>query len=92
MSITKQILFIAIPSKVKELEQLLSMLCQLSQNNTECEVADIYKCEDDSNEFLFFEQWNCEKAYSSFKASNMYKDFESKSKSLILKKEILRLD
>lgn len=92
MSIIKQTLYIAHKEKINETEQLLMTLCQLSQNLPSCEASSIYQCEDESNEFLHYEQWSNENSYHEFKQSKIFKEFESASSVLIRKVEVLRLD
>ncbi len=92
MSIIKQTLYIAHKDKTNESEQLLMTLCQLSQNMPLCEASSIYQCEDESNEFLHYEQWSDENSYRAFKNSKTFKEFESASQVLIRKVEVLRLD
>lgn len=92
MNVTKQIVYISKNKNANELEKLLTLLSQLNQNNPECVHSSIYGCDDESNEFLLYEQWKSEKSFELFRRSNLYKDFEEKSRPFLHRVELLRLD
>ena len=92
MSIVKQNLFISKPKNAKQLEQFLSTQCQLSMQNPSCKLSDIYKCEEDINEFLLYEEWQDENSYKAFQSSTEYKNIDEKIKTVMVRKEFLRFD
>lgn len=92
MITTQQILFIAKTSKSKQLQQLLTEYKRALMQDNYCSLCEVYGCDDDSKEFLFYVEFQSDMAVNALKKSDLNKKFEIDCKSVVAKKEILRLD
>lgn len=91
MSITKQRLFIARNSKSTELEKLLSILKDYVSKEVGCKYFEIYRSDDDENEFLVYEEWSSQEAFNAYQEQGYFKTFKAQSVQSVLKEHFINI-
>lgn len=85
----KQIIYISRKSKELYLEVELFNLQKASLKDENCLYFEVYKSDENKNEFLVYEEWNEKDSFEKNLKSKAYLKFLEKYNELVLKKESL---
>ena len=89
MNIAIQEIYKANTDKEKDLQVLLSKLLFSSVQEEGCVCFEVYQSDEDTNEFLVYSEFRTKEDQVTHEESFHMNMFNSKSKELVLKKEIL---
>lgn len=89
MSIIKQTIYLARKTKEQDLEKKLYNLKNLLLDMKGCIYFEVYKSDDSDDEFLVYEEWECEEFHSSSLSSEAYITFQKSYDTLVLKRHNL---
>lgn len=89
MSLIRQTVFIAKQGKENELKKLLFTLLFNIKKTPGCVNFEVYEADEDSSEFLVYEEWSNEESFENYKKSDEYASLVELKKPLVKREEVL---
>ena len=86
MAITKRVTFIATPTGIKKMKELLSAMVKPSKAEDGCIFYEIFQYKDKPEKFMAYESWRDEEALDGHKASKHYAIYKSSYEPYCFKK------